>query len=82
MAKRKPRQPRAKARHTRRAATAKNPSSFQVVPYKSARGQSFPLAYNVETLHADLTPQTSAFGVVAEYAVTPKNTKVYLPARS
>ena len=80
MAKRRPRQPRAKARHTRRAAVAKNPKKFQVVPYRSARGQAFPMAYNVETHHAELTPQTSAFGVVAEDANTPKNTKVYLPA--
>ena len=48
--------------------------------FPSARGNMVPLAYNVETLHAELTPQTSAFGVVAEDANTPKNTKVYLPA--
>ena len=48
--------------------------------YPSARGNMVPLAYNVETLHAELLPQTSAFGVVAEDANTPKNTKVYLPA--
>ena len=57
-----------------------NKKPYKKKAYPSARGNMVPLAYNVETLHAELTPQTSAFGVVAEDANTPKNTKVYLPA--
>ena len=57
-----------------------NKKPYKKKAYPSARGNMVPLAYNVETLIADLPPQTSAFGVVAQDDNTPKNTKVYLPA--
>ncbi len=57
-----------------------NKKPYKKPRYSGARGAMVPQAYNVETLHANLVPQTSAFGVVAEDANTPKNTKVYLPA--
>ena len=61
---RRPRRPKKMARKYKRSAVARNPKNVkfidrQLIPYKSARGQYVPRAYNVETKIIDLPPQAT-----------------------